>query len=47
MELIITARDDIEALITEIDFKLDRPGLNEMPLLDKFTNQIMYKDINF
>lgn len=42
MEFVIYAKDDIDAYISQLDFNLDRPGDNEMPLLDKFKMNSLY-----
>lgn len=52
IEITINARDEPTSSynytrLTSIDWKLDRPGSNSMPALDKYTNQDMYYDLNF
>jgi hypothetical protein len=47
MEIIIYAPDATSATITEVDFQLDRPGSNEMPLLDKFRANSLYSTLTF
>ncbi|MGN9161208.1 hypothetical protein [Clostridium sulfidigenes] len=46
MEITINAPETTNAWVSEIDFQLDRPGSNEMPLLDKFKQNKMYNHID-
>jgi len=47
MEFIIRASDTASAGVTAIDYQLDRPGTNEMPLLDKYKTNILYDSLLF
>ena len=47
IEVQITAEDSYNALTTEIEIALDRPGTQEMPLIDKFRNNKYYTNLKF
>ena len=46
MELIVYAKDDINASLTMFDFQLDRPGNTEMPFIDKYKENKLYDNLN-
>jgi hypothetical protein len=47
LEFKFSALPGTAAKITQIDWNLDRPGGNEMPLLDKFKANILYSHLSF
>jgi hypothetical protein len=48
MEIIVTSPDTgINTKLTQIDFALNKPTNQEMPVVNKFLNQKVYKDIDF
>jgi hypothetical protein len=46
MEFVITASATADAWISQIDYQLDRPSSNEMPIMDKYKQNTMYYPID-
>lgn len=47
MEIIVRAKTEFATHLTEIDFFLNRPNTEEMPVVTKFQPQNIYKDFTF